>query len=233
MPNRLLAVDTATEICGVALLINGKVVTELILDRNVTHTQTVVAAIDAVMGINHMKIADVDAYAVTQGPGSFTGLRIGISTLKGLAHATRKPLVGISSLAVLAHQAPSDTDTVCPLMDARRNEVYWALYRREGAVLSVAMDERAGPAAEVADAVDKACYFIGNAVPHYRASLSERLVAPATWANDELNALRPAVLARLAWRRLREAPLDDPMRFSPVYLRKSDAELHQKGSAKG
>lgn len=229
MPKCLLAVDTATEICGIALAIDGRVQAELILSRGITHTQSILSAIDAVLHITGLTTGDVDAYAVTRGPGSFTGLRIGISTVKGLAFATEKPMVGISSLAVLAHQAPGSADLICPMMDARRNEVYWSLYRRKNDGMGPILAERVGAAIEVAGAIQETCQFIGNGVPSYRSVLQKGLTYPAQWAGSESNNLRPAVLARLAWQRLQEGKTDDPRTFEPVYLRKSDAELRWKG----
>jgi tRNA threonylcarbamoyladenosine biosynthesis protein TsaB len=228
MPKCLLAVDTATEICGIALVVDGRVHAELILSRGITHTQSVLSATDAVLAITGLKTGDLDAYAVTRGPGSFTGLRIGISTVKGLAFATAKPMVGISSLAVLAHQAPGSADLVCPMMDARRNEVYWTLYRRGNDGMKAIMAERVGPATGIVGAVQEACQFIGNGVPSYRSVIQSALNYPAQWAGSELNSLRPAVLARLAWQRFEAGDTDDPRTFEPVYLRKSDAELHRK-----
>jgi tRNA threonylcarbamoyladenosine biosynthesis protein TsaB len=229
MPKRLLAVDTATEICGIALAVDGRIQAELMLNRGITHTQSVLSAIDAVLAITGLTTGDLDAYAVTRGPGSFTGLRIGISTVKGLAFATEKPMVGISALAVLAHQAPGSADLICPMMDARRNEVYWTLYRRENGGLKAIMAERVGPATAVADAIQEPCQFIGNGVPTYRSVLRKTLTSPAQWGDSAVNSLRPAVLARQAWQQLQEGKTDDPRTFEPVYLRKSDAELHWKG----
>ena len=157
MPTCILAVDTATEICGVALAIDDQVKTELILSQSVTHTQSLMVAVESVLAMNHMDISAIDVYAVTRGPGSFTGLRIGISTVKGLALALAKPMVGISSLEVLANQAPGFSDLICPIMDARRNEVYWTLYRRTGAdKISTAMGEQVGPVSAMAESIEKA-----------------------------------------------------------------------------
>lgn len=230
MVTSLLAVDTATEICGIALAVNGHVKTELILDRGLTHTQSVLSAIDAVLDIAGVAAGDLDAYAVTRGPGSFTGLRIGISTVKGLAMATGKPLVGISSLEVLAHQSAGCADLICPVMDARRREVYWTLYQRNPDGLAAIMEERVGPIAEITPAIGRECEFIGNGVPKYRSELQKSLRYPSRWTDHEGNALRPAVLARLAWQRFHDGETSDTRTFAPVYLRKSDAELHREAS---
>lgn len=228
MPTCLLAVDTATEICGVATSIDGRVQAELMLSRGATHTRSVLSAIDTVLENSGLTVGDLDAYAVSRGPGSFTGLRIGISTVKGLAFATGKPMVGISTLEVLAHQAAGNAYLVCPMMDARRKEVYWTLYRRTTEGMTAIMEERVGPATEIAEFTKEACQFIGNGVPPYRDALQKKLTCSAQWTPDELNHLRPTVLARLAWRRLQEGKTTDTRSFKPVYLRKSDAELQRK-----
>lgn len=230
MSTRMLAVDTATEIGGVALIVDGQVRSELILNQRVTHSRSIMAAIDAVLNLNHMDIQQIDAYAATRGPGSFTGLRIGISTVKGLAMAAAKPLVGISSLAVLAHQAPPMSDLVCPIMDARRNEVYWSLYQRDGkGHLNAVMDEQVGPVSTVVEAIDRNCCFIGNGLSPYRDVIERAFTEPMQWADHMSNGIRPSVLAKLAWQRMADGGNDDIRTFSPVYLRKSDAEMSRQG----
>lgn len=225
MSTCLLAVDTATEICGVALAVDEQVKAELILNNGVTHTQSVMAAIETVLTMSGTEIDAIDAYAVTRGPGGFTGLRIGISTVKGLSLATGKPMVGVSSLEVLAHQSPANAELICTVMDARRNELYWTLYHRQGAEIKPVGVEQVGLAEDLAEKIDRPCYFIGNAVAQYQSKIESRLTTPAQWANSELNGIRPYVLAQLAQHRLRKGEIDDVHSFTPVYLRKSDAEL--------
>jgi len=233
MSTCLLAVDTATEICGVALAMDGRVIAELSLDLGVTHTQCVMNAIDTVLAMKRMDISAVDRFAVTRGPGSFTGLRIGISTVKGLAHATGKPMVGVSCLEILAHQAPADAGLICSMMDARRNEVYWALYGRQEDGLRPIIEENVALPATVAENIDQPCFFIGNGIAQYQKKIGESLTQPAQWANCELNAMRPAVLARLAWQRFSCGLIDSAQTLVPVYLRKSDAELPRKALTAG
>jgi tRNA threonylcarbamoyladenosine biosynthesis protein TsaB len=225
MSRTLLAVDTATQSCGMAIVVDGVVQTELILNHRGTHTKQILAAIDAVLGLSEFSPAQIDAFAVTRGPGSFTGLRIGISTIKGLSLATGKPIIGISSLEVLAHQAGGDVARVCSMIDARRNEIYWCIYRREGGRLTPLTEEQVGPIDNMVRQIDDACVFVGNAVPQYAGQLPQ-LVRPAVqWAPDADNTIRPAVLADLAWRRFMKGDVDAVGAFAPVYLRKSDAEL--------
>jgi tRNA threonylcarbamoyladenosine biosynthesis protein TsaB len=226
MSSKLLAVDTATQSCGVAVITDGRIDSELILSRGGTHTKQVLAAIDAVLHLEEGCVSQIDAFAVTRGPGSFTGLRIGISTVKGLAVATGKPIIGISSLDVLAHQVAGEATWVCSMIDARRNEIYWRIYRREGeGGLTPLSEEQVGPISKLASQIQEACVFIGNAVPQY-AALLHGLVKPAIrCAPETSHTIRPAVLAHLAWRRLQQGDVDDTYAFAPVYLRKSDAEM--------
>jgi tRNA threonylcarbamoyladenosine biosynthesis protein TsaB len=225
MSRMLLAVDTATQSCGLAIIIDGIVQTELILNRRGTHTKQILAGIDTVLSLSESSLEQIEAFAVTRGPGSFTGLRIGISTVKGLSLATGKPLIGVSSLDVLAHQAGGNAARVCSMIDARRNEIYWRVYRREDGKPISQSDEQVGPVDRMARQIDDACVFVGNAVLQYGGQLSQWVKQAIQIVPDADNLIRPAVLAQLAWRRFLQGDVDDVEAFAPVYLRKSDAEL--------
>jgi tRNA threonylcarbamoyladenosine biosynthesis protein TsaB len=227
MSRMLLAVDTATQSCGLAIVVDGIVQTELILSHRGTHTKQILAAIDAVLSLGESSLEQIDAFAVTRGPGSFTGLRIGISTIKGLSLATGKPLIGVSSLEVLAHQAGGNAARVCSMIDARRNEIYWRVYRREGDSLISQSDEQVGSVDLMARQIDGACVFVGNAVLQYAGQLPQLVKQEIQTVPDADNIIRPAVLAHLAWRRFLQSDVDAVEAFAPVYLRKSDAELKQ------
>jgi len=224
MSKKLLAVDTATESCGVAIIADGCIQAELSLYLGGTHTKYILKAIDAVLGLSEVGLFDIDAFAVTRGPGSFTGLRIGISTMKGLAFSTGKPIVGVSSLDVLAHQAGGESALVCPMIDARRNEIYWCVYRRKGDALTRLRDEQVGPIDSLAGQIGDSCMFIGNAAPTYASQLPRLVKYAIQWPSAIDNAIRPAMLAQLAWQRFQQGHVDDVETFVPVYIRKSDAE---------
>jgi tRNA threonylcarbamoyladenosine biosynthesis protein TsaB len=225
MSCKLLAVDTATQSCGVAIIADGRIQSEVILSHGGTHTKQILSAIDAAISLEGGSLAQIDAFSVTRGPGSFTGLRIGISTVKGLAVATGKPIIGISSLDVLAHQAGGDAACVCPMIDARRSEIYWSIYLRKGDGLVALSDEQVGPIDKLARQIENGCVLIGSAVPQYAVPLSELVTQRIQWASGIDHTIRPAILARLAWRRFQKGDVDDTACFAPVYLRKSDAEL--------
>ena len=211
-----------------ALVVDGKVQAALSLDHGETHSRFLLEAVDSILKLNRMAVSDIDAYAVTRGPGSFTGLRIGISTVKGLAFAAGKPIVGISSLEALAHQAGGDAPLVCPMMDARRNEVYWRIYHRQDGLLITHMEEQVGPVEHMADRIDRPCVVIGNAATLYAEKLLQRTRQAIQWTPAIYNDIHPAMVAELAWRRWPWGQQDDEETLIPVYLRKSDAELNRK-----
>jgi tRNA threonylcarbamoyladenosine biosynthesis protein TsaB len=223
----ILSVDTATQVCAVALSVDRNVPVELILRHGQTHARNVMGAIDTVLKLARTDILEVDAFAVTQGPGSFTGLRIGISTVKGLALAAGKPVIGIGTLDVLAHQAPAGTELICTMLDARRNEVYWALYRRHADRHLTLQTPQCSRAVDVIDHIDATCCFIGNGSCLYASDIQKRLRFPAQWAPDEQHSLRPAVIARLAARMLENNSFTEAAELMPLYLRRSDAEINR------
>lgn len=223
---RLLALDTATENCGIGLAVDGRMQVELGLAHGQTHARHLMAGVKAVLELAGIRLRDLDAFAVTCGPGSFTGLRIGISTVKGMALALGKPMAGVSTLAVLAHQADGPEGLICPMIDARRREVYWSLYRKTTNGIEPVEPEQVGPAARAAEKIDGPCMFMGNGALVYRDVLENHLSHPAQWGSASNSALRIAWVARLAWQRLEMGESDDVRGLSPVYLRKSDAEIN-------
>ncbi len=223
---RLLAIDTATEVCGIGLWTDGHMRAELSLAHGQTHARHLMAGIRAVLDLTGVALAEVEALAVTRGPGSFTGLRIGLSTVKGLAMAMNRPAVGISSLETLAFQAEGSEDLICPMIDARRKEVYWSLYRRTAQGLERIEAEQVGPAVEAANRIKAPCQFIGSGARVYRSLLEKTLAIPGRWSADDHTAIRVSAVARLAVERLEDDTAHDIKALRPAYLRRSDAELN-------
>lgn len=230
---RILSVDTATEICGVGVSTNGKLQVALSFSHGETHARHLMKGVRSVLDLAGVGLADIDAFAVTRGPGSFTGLRIGISTVKGMAMAMGKPVAGVSSLAVLAHQAGKSEGLICPMLDARRREVYWAVYHWQDDILVPLMPEQVGPPEHVGDHISGPCRFIGSGARLYQKQVSDHLKYQACWITGENAQLRIGWVARLARKNLLEGISDDISTFGPQYLRKSDAELNYGRNAKG
>jgi tRNA threonylcarbamoyladenosine biosynthesis protein TsaB len=223
---RLMAIDTATPICGVAIANHGTVEFTASLDTGQTHTRTIMDMIISTLRFCGSDLQQIDGYIVTQGPGSFTGLRIGISTVKGLAMAMNKPMAGVSTLEALAGQAHTSYELICPMIDARRTEVYWALFRKQKGRLEPLISEQVGPAEKAIEQIDGGCCFIGNGAVAYRPALELLLKTPGQWVSDDESRLSPAAVARIGWRLFQSGQSVDPANFAPVYLRKSDAEIN-------
>jgi tRNA threonylcarbamoyladenosine biosynthesis protein TsaB len=170
---KILALDTATNSCSVAATDDGALSAELTIRKNQTHSKHLMELIHSVLEIAGFGVADLDGLAVTIGPGSFTGLRIGISTIKGLAHALDKPVVGVSTLEALAWQCGQTSYLICPLLDARKGEVYAATYRFNADQLVQKTSARAMIPEAIAEEVKSPCVFIGTGARLYRKSIAE------------------------------------------------------------
>jgi tRNA threonylcarbamoyladenosine biosynthesis protein TsaB len=224
---RILAIDTATWRCSVALVQEGAVVAERHERATSNHAGLLPRLVAETLALGGRLTVD-DAIAVTIGPGSFTGLRIALSFAKGLAFAGGYRLVGVPTLDALALAAPEHEARVCAVLDARKREVYAALYERDAEGLARRGEPRALDAERLASAVDGPCAFVGDAVDVYgdvfRRVLGEgaRLLSPATHPPSA------AAVARLAAARLRTAPDGDVLEsLSPAYVRPPEAELTQ------
>lgn len=234
----ILAVDTATKSCSVAVVNEKTIVSEYTVNHKDTHSKFVMGLIHEILAISHLTVKDLDGFAVTIGPGSFTGLRIGLSTVKGLALATGKPVVGVSSLAALAFPVCIPTSSpvtgssalICPMLDARRDEVYTGGYRFNGTTLINELPPRAvRPDFAVKD-INEPCIFVGDGAIAYAELIKSNLGPLAVFANFPGHVIRASAVGHIAMARFKNKDTDDPGRLKPVYLRKSDAEKNLKSS---
>ncbi|GBC59618.1 tRNA (adenosine(37)-N6)-threonylcarbamoyltransfe rase complex dimerization subunit type 1 TsaB [Desulfonema ishimotonii] len=224
-PPRILAVDTATRSCSVAVTESEGVLAEMTVVRRQTHSRHLMEMIHAVLSAAGLGVGDLDALAVTRGPGSFTGLRIGISTVKGLALAACKPLIGISTLEALAAGLCFSSDPICPVLDARKGEVYIARYRYAGGKLTQEKTARALSPDAAVSGIASPHLFVGNGALLYREQITARLGELARFAAPAHHIIRAEMVARLARVRLIRGEADPLATFAPRYIRKSDAEL--------
>jgi tRNA threonylcarbamoyladenosine biosynthesis protein TsaB len=228
---KLLAVDTASQSCGVALMEKDRLLAEMLLVSRETHSVHLMGMIREVSTRSKVPLASVDGFAVSLGPGSFTGLRIGISTLKGLAAALEKPLVGVSTLEALAWQHPLSGSPVVVLMDARRKEVYAARFRFDfGSLVRETPDQVRDPMAVIGE-VAGPCLFVGSGAVLHRDLITAARGEKAHFVPDIQNHLRPSSIASLGWRRLAEGKTRPLENLRPIYIRKSDAEIHRTPTA--
>ena len=223
---RILAVDTATTSCSVAIVDKTSLLSEFTIDREETHSKHLMDMIKAVLRMAGLNFSDLDGFAVTRGPGSFTGLRIGLSTIKGLAVASEKPVVGVSSLEALASQVSYSRDLICPILDARKGEVYFSRYRFLNGHLKKQTKERVAPPDKAVDDLNEPCLFVGNGALFYKEMILEKMGELASIAPMIQNTIRASTMAYLSMTKFEKNDTDDIEKIMPYYIRKSDAELN-------
>ncbi len=222
---RILALDTATRNCSVAVVDDRSILAEETNADDKTHAVHVIEMIQRVIARSTLKLSQIDGFAVGRGPGSFTGLRIGIATVKALAVALEKPVVGISDLDALAAQAGPSTAWICALMDARKGEVYGSTYCNQNGTVQRVSAVRVATIDKVLEDVSVPCVFIGGGASLYREKIIERLGSRAVFVPPEQNIIRASTIGRLSLDRFQQMDGDDVSRLVPDYVRKSDAEL--------
>ncbi len=223
---KVLGIDTSTR-CGSVGLVDGKkVVSEFHLNIAVTHSERLLEAIRYLLEASRCSLGEIDGWAISLGPGSFTGLRIGVSTVKGLAFATQKPVVGISSLDVLASQVSPTPYLICPVVDARKGELYTAFYRYEEAhLLQRRSDYRALTPDELIKNIQERTIFIGDGVETYGKHLKEALPLWALFPNPSLHLPYGSIVARLGEELLQKGERSKVEALTPLYIRPSEAEI--------
>jgi len=226
---KILALDTATQSCSVAIVDDGSLLAELTRVNSKTHSRHLMDLINTVCRIADLKAEDVDGFAVTIGPGSFTGLRIGISTIKGLAFSLGKPVAGISSLDALAWQCAQSAYLICPLLDARKKEVYACRYRFKNNELKKDDTEKVASPAEAVRGIREPSIFVGNAAQMYREKISGELGELAHFAAWGQHTIRASSIAWLSMTGFNRKQTDDVALLVPHYIRKPDAEVKGHG----
>jgi tRNA threonylcarbamoyladenosine biosynthesis protein TsaB len=234
---RVLALDTSTPVGSVAVVVDDAVVCELTIRVRESHGETLLPWVARALEAAGLAAADLDLVAYSRGPGSFTGVRIGLSVAKGLALATSVPLLGVSSLRTLAHAAALSVDVVCPVIDARKHELYAAAlsFTADGVPTEV-VPEMVGAPAVVGQRLRAAAggatiLLVGEGVTAYADELLPALGAPTRLAPPTFGAPRGVLLARLATADFLAGAREDPALAAPVYLRPADAEYRPSGTS--
>ena len=223
---KVLGIDTSTSCGSIGLVDDGRLISEYILDIPVTHSERLLGAIEFVLEEARWAVENVDGWAISLGPGSFTGLRIGVSTVKGLALATRKPVAGLSSLDVLASQISPTPYLICPVLDARKGEVYTAFYRyEEGDFLRRKSAYEAIRPEDLVRRIEERTIFVGDGVKTYETFLQAHLSPLALFPPLPLNFPHGSVVAKLGLELLQKGVHLDLATFTPIYVRPSEAEI--------
>ena len=223
---KILAVDTTEQGCSIALVNDGVLLCERYAAGLKNHAVTLMPMVENMLKEDVVGGLDgLDGFVVSRGPGSFTGLRIGISMVKGLAMATGKPLAGISSLDGIAWQMSHSVLPVCAMLDARRGEVYCAMYKfKKGELISKSEEDVLSPD-EIPAMAGSSALFAGSGVPVYRERIIKAMGEGAFFAPGFQNHVSAPALAHIFFNDS-GISLEDPAVLIPVYLRRSDAEIN-------
>ena len=219
----ILAIDTASRSCSVAVVNDDDILSEITDVSGQTHSRHLMTMVDKALSMSVEHLDKIDAFAVTRGPGSFTGLRIGIATAKGLAEAAGRPLLGISSLQALAWQVFQANVVLVPMLDARRREVYAGRFTCDGSRLKALGEEGVFAPEKAVEGIATPCLLVGDGAVVYEDRLRSVLGQRMRMALPFQHIIKASTIAYLARRRLGVTE-DERMRLTPRYIRKSYVE---------
>jgi len=221
---RVLAVETSTLAGGAALLDGDLVVGEYVLDVSATHSERLMGAVDRLLTDVGWTVRDLEGLAVSVGPGSFTGLRLGLSTVKGLALALAIPIAAVPTLDAMAALLPFAALPVCPVLDARKREVYASLYRWDGTGMRREWDYLAIAPGDLSGRLDEPVIVLGDGAEQIDSPYAQRIRPPRRGPS-------PACVGALGHARLAIGDTVAAADLVPIYLRPSEAELKRRGAA--
>ena len=233
---KIIAIDSSGLVATVAVATDDTLTAEYTVNHKKTHSQTLLPMLDEVKKMTELDLDTVDAIAIASGPGSFTGLRIGSATAKGLGMALDKPIIEVPTVDALAMNMWGSSDLICPIMDARRNQVYTGFYEFGEDDGLVVLHERFAEDIETVvsmlEKYDRRVTFLGDAVPVYRDIIEEKMKTPHRYAPFNMNRQRAASLALLASKYYKEGKIVTAADHKPDYLRVSQAEREKAAASK-
>lgn len=228
---KILALDSSGLVASVAVMEDENLIAEYTMNYKKTHSQTLLPMLDEVKKMIELDLSTLDAIAVAAGPGSFTGLRIGSATAKGLGLALNLPIVPVKTVDALAYNLYGTDKLVCPLMDARRNQVYTGVYtfqkKENGYELTPVVSQCAVELTEIAEKLNqigKEVIFLGDGVAVYREKIEELMQIPYSFAPASCNRQRAACVAALGEKLYAAGKTQTAAEHEPDYLRLSQAE---------
>ena len=233
---RVLGLDSSGIVASVAVVEDDVLVAEYTINYKKTHSQTLLPMLDEIVKMTELDLESIDAIAVAAGPGSFTGLRIGSATAKGLGLALKNPLVAIPTVEGLAYNLCGIADVVCPIMDARRGQVYAGIYEFDGQKLHILEDQMAVPIEDLGEKLKKylkegrRVTSLGDGVPVHKTKIKEEILPgeAVTFAPANMNRQRAASVGTLGMQYYKEGKIETAMEHEPDYLRVSQAERERK-----
>jgi tRNA threonylcarbamoyl adenosine modification protein YeaZ len=224
---KVLAIDSSGVVTSVAVVEDHRLISEYTIDHKKTHSQTLMPMIEVMNNSIELEMESLDAIAVAAGPGSFTGLRIGAATAKGLAFALSIPIVSVPTLDGLAYNIYNQAGIICPIMDAKRNQVYTAIYEYKAFKLTKLEDYMATDIKELLQIINnlnRPVIFNGDGVETFREVIEDQVLDAFSFAPPHLMKQKASSIGALAIEYAREGKVQTANEFAPFYLRKSQAE---------
>jgi tRNA threonylcarbamoyladenosine biosynthesis protein TsaB len=227
---KILAIETATIAGSIAILDDSAgLVGEVRVDVRIVHAERLMPSVEWLLKASEISIHQIDAFAVSIGPGSFTGLRIGLSTVKGFSYATGKPIVSVPTLDAFARTLPYCSYMICPMFDARKNDVYAALYKWDGDDCRKILQETAISPTALLGQIQERTVFMGDGAILYRKIISETLRDNAVFAPASRMSPSASAVAEIGAEKLKQGIVADTVALTPFYIRRSEAEVRWKG----
>ncbi len=232
---KILAIDSSSLVATVAVINDDIMIAEYTINHKKTHSQTLLPMIDEIVKMAEINLDDVDAIAVSGGPGSFTGLRIGSATAKGLGLVWNKPLIHVPTVDAMAYNLYGTDKLVCPIMDARRNQTYTGIYEFLGDELHTIEKQCAISIDELIDKLnemEREVIFVGDGIPVFKEYLDEKLNITHCYAPAHMNRQRAGAVAVLGGKYFMQGKTETAAEHGPNYLRQSQAERERNEAMK-
>lgn len=224
---KILAIEASSLVASVAIINDDVITAEYTINNKITHSETLLPMIDEICRMTDTDVRTFDAIAISGGPGSFTGLRIGSATAKGLALALNIPIVHVPTLNAMAYNVYGTDMVICPIMDARRGQVYTGIYSFEGDELKVYLESSALPIEELIDklkSIGRKTIFLGDGVPVFKAQIDDIYSVEHCYAPAGMNRQRASSVAVLGSVLFEQGVTINSDEHVPEYLRVSQAE---------
>ena len=228
---KILGIDSSGLVASAAIADEKNIIAEFTVNNKQTHSQTLLPMIEKVVDMSGIELEQIDAIAIAAGPGSFTGLRIGSATAKGIGLALKKPIVSIPTLEGLAYRVSVFDGIICPIMDARRNQVYTGIYKMDKGNLVCLSEQKAVDIHEIMEELEKyddKVIFLGDGVEVQRDTIEKEFKKEYCFAPIHLSKQSAAAVAVLGEIYFNQGKAEDAAEHKPIYLRKSQAERERE-----
>ena len=228
---KILAIESTGMVAGIAIVEEDNLLGEYTMNYKKTHSQTLLPMLDELGKMIELDLNTIDAIAVSKGPGSFTGIRIGSATAKGIGLALGKPIIPVPTVDAMAYNLWGTDKLVCPLMDARRRQTYTGLYAFENGELKTIIAQCVVDISEIIEKINaygKSVIFLGDGVPVFKDYIAEHVMVDYAYAPATCNRQRASSVAVLAQKLFEEGVVESAAEHKPDYLRPSQAERELK-----